>query len=304
MKNKWLIKYVLSTFIGVLMVVGIPLRMYSQVNVGGEPYSFKHELPKQIPVEVMPPIDINKLKAEDESDPNDGLPHRFGHSFKVGFNLKNSGNWTELDNGNRVWQLKIECPDARSINLTYDHFWLPKGAVLYIYSPDKSQTLGGFTMQNNKGQKADKRGFATSFIKDDQIILEYYEPANVKGEGVISINKIVHGYRQLGQNKDFGDAGDCQVNVNCIEGAHWQEEKRAIAIMVIDGDRECSGSLINNTCGNLDPLFLTADHCFGPSGHDAIGQNNGDDLMFLWDYEGEGCPNPDDEPDFLTTGMG
>lgn len=301
MKNKWLIKNTINVFVGILIIIATPLDMYSQLNTGGEPNSFKKQLAKQIPVKVMPSIEISKLKKEDESDAKDGLPYRFGYGFEVEFNLKNSGSWIELDNGDRIWRLTIECPDARSINLTYDHFWLPKGAVLYIYSPDKSQVLGGFTMQNNKGQKKDKRGFATSLIKDEQIILEYYEPVNVAGEGVISINKVVHGYRTLNQDKNFGDSGDCHVNINCAEGANWQEEKRAVAIMVIDGVRVCTGALINNTCGNFDPLFLTADHCIQPYDYDATYNENGDDLMFLWDYESTGCNNPSVEPSFLTT---
>ena len=227
-------------------------------------------------------------------------PTALEKSFEVNYHLNNSGVWTTLPNGDRVWQLIISAPAAKSMYLTYSEFWLPKGAVLYLYNQDRSQVIGGFTDANNKGSRQKPKGFATSFIQGDLTVLEYYEPAQARGRGIIKINQVIHAYRQLTNSRDFGDSGDCQVNINCPEGDDWQEEKRAVAILV-SGVRVCTGSLINNTCGNLDPLFLIADHCFDFSGHDAIDDPNGDDLMFLWDYESEECPNPDDEPDFFTT---
>ena len=300
MKPFFLIKHMLS-ILGMLLLFLSP-SLNAQINVGGQPYSFSNNIGNSPMIETMPPVNLTQLQREDELEDNNGRPYRFGYSFEVELNLENSGTWTELQNGDRIWRLMIDCPDAKSINLTYDKFWLPIGAIFYLYNPDKSQLLGGFTANNNKGDKIKPRGFATSFIRGSRIVLEYYEPVKAKGEGIISINKVVHGYRTINTStRDFGDSGNCQVNVNCQEGADWQNEKRAVAILVVDGDRVCSGSLLNNTCGDLEPLFLTADHCFLGSDHDAIDQPNGDDLMFLWDYEAIGCENPTTEPAFLTT---
>ena len=81
-----------------------------------------------------------------------------------------------------------------------------------------------FSNRNNKGSRESNRGFATGLIFSSVIILEYYEPRKVEGEGIISIAKVVHGYREIGV-ENFGDSGDCQVNINCSpEGNNWQNE--------------------------------------------------------------------------------
>ena len=307
MKNIF-IKSILSILCGIWIIS--PTSIQAQLNIGGEPYSFNKYLNGTYPTETMPPINLAQLQLEDEEGIASGLPalFRFGYSFKADLNLTNSGTWIELKNGDRIWRLLIECPGARSINLTYDWFWLPEGAVFYIYSPDKTKLLGGFTSKNNKGQKEDRRGFATSFIKNDQIVLEYYEPAKVSGEGVISINKVVHGYRTATtDSRGFGDSGPCQVNINCEEGDDWQDEKRAVALVVREGT-SFTGSLLNNTCQNFDPLFLLPNHgldiWWAGSNYpvyDAISNPNADEFMFLWDYEGPGCANPSNEPSYYTT---
>ncbi len=282
----------LSILAVLLFFCSIPL--HAQLNIGGEPYSFKNNLEDRLPEESMPPIDLVELEREDEIDESNGLPPRFGYGFDTELNLENSGDWTQLENGDRIWRLMIECSGASSINLTYDWFWIPEGAVFHIYSPDKLELLGGFTSHNNKGTKAERKGFATSFIKKDQIILEYYEPARVAGEGVISINKVVHGYRGITNNRVFGESGSCNVNINCPEASDYQDEKRAVALVVVNGVRWCTGALMANTCENYAPLFLTADHCFDVNGQDAITAPNDPTLLFLWNYESSSCSNGSD----------
>lgn len=73
-------------------------------------------------VKTLPGLDMSQLEQEDKKDEANGLPPRFGFPHKVNFNLRNSGVWTVLPNGDRIWQLSIRCPDALSINLLYDQF--------------------------------------------------------------------------------------------------------------------------------------------------------------------------------------
>src|SRR5690606_81401 len=144
---------------------------------------------------IMPKLDMARISEEDQKDIEDGLPPRFGFPHEVNFNLSNSGIWSSLPNGDRIWQLSIQCSDALSINLLYDKFWLPDGAKLFLYTSDKSHTIGAITSQNNKGTVEDLQGFATGLLYGESITLEYYVPKDVKEDGVISIAKVVHGYR-------------------------------------------------------------------------------------------------------------
>jgi len=62
----------------------------------------------------------------------------------------------------------------------------------------------------------------------------------------------------------IGASGHCQVSINCSEGNNWQNEKRAVAKIIISYDtiwRVCTGALINNTNNDFAPYFLTAAHC-------------------------------------------
>ena len=257
-------------------------------------------------IKTMPQIDLEKLRIEDEKDEKNGIPPRFGFPHKVDFNLENSGEWFDLPNGDKLWKLEIYCPTALSINLTYDKFWLPEGAKFFIYSSDKKHHIGAFTSNNNFGSKEDLRGFATGLIYGDRITLEYYLPKDVSEQGIISIAKIVQGYRFInvyGNSDDikkgedvfqigFGSSNSNQVNINCPEGSNWQKEKNAIALILVGGYRGGTGALINNTAGDYRPLFLMAAHSIFLSGNfDAMGVSNLDQWSFCWHYELPPNPN-------------
>ena len=91
-----------------------------QINIGGIPYSFDNQIKAKNIVKnkidkiVLPPIDRKKIQVEDEQDEANGIPPRFGYLFKVDLNLSNSGEWIELENGDRLWKLEIHCPSAKS----------------------------------------------------------------------------------------------------------------------------------------------------------------------------------------------
>lgn len=262
-------------------------------------------------------LDVEKIKEEDKTDSLRRLPPRFGIPHQVDFNQNNSGVWVELGNGDRVWLLEIECCGAKSINILFDDFYLPPSSTLHIYNKDSRQLLNRFTSINNRGTQEDNKGFCTGLIFDNHLILEYYEPCVVKNEGKISIDKIVHGYRfgtmlsffeENGKNSgsNFGESGDCNVNVNCPEGDSWQNEKTSVALVVVDGHRYCSGCLINNTKEDGTPYFLTANHCLGGWANsiplDAASNPYAPYWSFYWNYESPDCGNGLDFEPIMTSG--
>ncbi|MFN0216861.1 MAG: trypsin-like serine peptidase [Saprospiraceae bacterium] len=277
------------------------LSLKAQINIGGKPFSFGNNLAENTsaPVLEMPPVNRTEIDKEDQKDDQAGLPPRFGYPFQVELNLNNSGTWTTLDNGDRIWRLSISSPGALSINLTYDAFWLPPGASYYIYDQSRSKVIGGFTSQNNNSPKGQSIGFATGFVFSDQITLEYYEPRAVTGEGEIGIDQVVHGYRKLvspHSPDDFGTSGNCNVNINCSpEGDIWQDIKHSVAMIIVNGIRWCTGSLLNTTVGDFKPYFLTADHCLTGT-LDAATDPMAGNWMFVWEYESTGCDNGMTEP--------
>jgi len=230
------------------------------LSEGGEPYSLgKSSLNKDIPVFSTPSIDLNRVRLEDEvNDKDSAIPYRFGIEHKVAITMKNAGKWETLANGDRLWRMSIQAPDAKSINLVYNDFYLPIGSQLYLNNEGYEQILGAFTSKNNKKD----RSFATALVYGEKTYIEYYEPSTVIGQGRIAINMVVHGYRSIfdKSNAQLGNSGNCNIDTECPEGDLWRDEIKA-AGKTIAGGGLCSGTLVGNVTGDQTPYFLTANHC-------------------------------------------
>lgn len=279
----------------------------AQLSTNEKPISFGRASEMQVkqisanPVVTMPLLDMAKIEKEDREDEEYDMPPRFGYRHKVNYNLTNSGTWYELPNGDRLWQLDVVCPNALSVNFCYDMFWIPEGGKFFVYSKDKKYSIGAFTSRNNKGSRENIRGFATGIVLGDDVMLEYYQPRDVSADAIISIEYVVHGYREIPLlRKGFGEAGNCMVNINCEEGENWQYEKNAIAMILANGNRCCTGSLINTTNLSQTPFFLTANHFIKKHG-DAVNDSILDYFTFWWNYEMPGCVNDSIEPTYYST---
>ncbi len=261
---------------------------FAQLSQGGKPISFeKHfNLTTTIKFESMPVVDVAALKAEDNINDQNKGPFRFGFNHYVNFNLNNSGTFSTLSNGDRLWQLGIRSTDALSMNLAFDDFYIPVGAKLFIYSADKSFVIGAFTSKNNDASKM----FATDLLPGDAIVIEYYEPAAVIGQGRLNLFRVTHGYRGVLEfaQKSFGTSGNCEVNMNCPLGANWQNEKRGVVCLVVGGSEFCTGSLVNDVPMDGKPYVLTANHCST--------SNDWATWVFRFNWEAPGCGNPASSP--------
>ena len=251
----------------------------AQISRGGTPRSFSQKI-SYTSVPVMQPgrIDLEKLRQEDEQRRQMGkeFDRRFGHNFFVNWNTANSGRWIDYPNGDRLWQLRISCPEATSINLTFSRYHLPAGADLFIIG--KKNHIGAFTRMNN--QEDEKLG--TGLLGGDEVLVEYFEPAAVRGQGKLEIGRVTHGYRNPFSTLGWGASQSCEVNANCPEGLPWEKEKRSVA-KIIDGGDLCSGALVNNVLMDGTPYFLTANHCFNA---------NVTTWVFAFNWEAPGCATP------------
>lgn len=278
---------------------------YAQLSTNESPISFSMgskliETKRSMTAITMPELNMSEIEKEDAEDEEDDNPPRFGFLHKVNYDLENSGIWYELPNGDKLWQLNVICPGALSINFCFDRFWLPEGGKFFIYSKDRKHSIGAFTNKNNKGDRDNIRGFATGLVYGNDVIIEYYQPKNVTSDAIISIEYVVHGYRYINIGSKMAQSGSCMVNINCEEGQDWQNEKYAIGMVIVNGNRVCTGSLINTTNLSQKPYFLTANHCISNYG-DAVGNSNLDYFSFCWNYEEPGCSNVFTNPEYLTT---
>ena len=269
-------------------ILGFSLKGFSQISQGGVPLSFQNTqfITGQVPIKVMTAVDVQQLLAQDSAnDLNKDIPWRFGWNIYVSYDLTTSGVWDVLPNGGRLWRLGIKCPGALSINLTFDDYHLPPGATFFEYNADRTQVIGAFTDFNNR----DDSVFATTLVKGEEIIMEYYEPKGTAFQGRVHLNRVTHGYRDaFTYVKGFGGSGSCNNNVHCPRADGWQNQVRSACMLVSGGSGFCSGALVNNTSQDGTPYILTANHCY----------SSPNTWIFWFNWESPTCQNPPSSPPY------
>lgn len=281
----------MKTCISLLFIIFTTYFSFSQIQGGGGELQSKKNQLSQLNIEtaVFQKPNIKQLQIEDEiNDVEQTGPWRFGYNNETSLTLQNSGSWFQLDNGGMIWLLTIECIEANTINLTFEHTEIPKGNELYVYNEDKSFILGKFTEDHlYEGQ------LGTELIPGSSITVEYYvAPENKSNIGQVEIATVTHGYRTASEfiEKAFGGSGSCNININCPEAISYSDQKRGVVMLVSGSNGFCSGSLINNTAYDGKPYVLTANHCY----------SSPTSWVFRFNWESADCTNPGTSPSFTS----
>ncbi len=171
------------------------------------------------------------------------------------------GVWTEQE-GFRVWRAHVISPDAVSVGLIFDAYHLVDGVKLLVYDPVKAQVKGAYTSLNNKRSGI----FAIGHIPGGEAIIELQVPMQLEYYGELSLGSLSHAFLPVAikgtQDGRYGRSQDCEIDINCTEGADWQLEKKSVVrIQNLKNSQYCTGVLLNNTTYDGDPLILTAQHC-------------------------------------------
>ncbi|MGA7306172.1 MAG: T9SS type A sorting domain-containing protein [Rhodothermales bacterium] len=297
-----------SGIITVALVALFSFAAPAQVSHGGNPYSFLFKVSQKVDAITMAPVNNTQEIARDRDEREQALRTgrrylpRSAKAIDVDFGLSNSGVWSDLVDGGRLWRLRIKSPGATAVNFIFDQFYLPDGATLFIYNQEHGQVIGAFTSENNKPY----RRFSTMPVKGDDVTLEYFEPALQRGRGVIHLANVVHRYRDwstarletagktLGEDDyGYGQSAACEVDINCSAGSSWQTEKKAVAMTLVDATtRDCTGVLLNSSGQDWTPYFLTAFHCADDNEDDELSGSEisaAEDWLFWFGYENTTC---------------
>ena len=254
-----------------LFAILLYMSTIAQISHGGQPHDWNSKAAITPDLIAMPAVDLKKMAREDSLlDQHEDIPYRFGANIPVDIDINNSGIWSTLENGDRVWRVGIKAKGALSINFVFDQYYVPEGGEIFVYDTHKKQLLGSFTNENTSQENS----LGVGFIFSDEIIISYHEPAAVAGQGYLHINNVTHGYRNafigiegLEKAGPFGSSGACNINVNCPEGLPYGIQKRSVALIVVNNNGHCSGALVNTTAQDETPYFLTANHCLGNVGN-------------------------------------
>ena len=207
------------------------------------------------------------------------------------------GEWSTLDNGDRVWRIQLLCKNAKGMALMLKNVSLPFGATMQLYSADGKHILPSFSQTdvNPKGNMLIGPAIGNN------IVLEYVEPKNVKEQAKFDLFRIQRLYKDYmpltntSPERAFGDAWECQVNLNCDNTGNFDDVERSVARIMMtmeEGMVYCSGALMNNTAQDMTPYMLTAFHCaseFTPLY---------DFYRFDFNFNSPFCNNPAQEPPY------
>jgi len=273
----------------IILTVLIHQQSNAQISQGGKPLAFSDSLKSvsEIPFVNMPYVNNMVMEASESYTWDKSGPFKFGKKTDVQFSIENSGEWQTLSSGDRIWNMGIRSKGAYSINLIFSEFKVPIGARVFIYNSDKTHFIGGFDFSNNKAHGK----LATTLVRGDEIIIEYFEPKEVQGKGKLTIGSVTHAYKDvLTKNEDvfkgYGFADECTININCQQGDEWQTQSRSVVMLLVNESSTsgfCSGTLINNVNGDGTPFILTAEHC--------IGNRDISTTVSLFNYESPICSN-------------
>jgi hypothetical protein len=146
---------------------------------------------------IVPTLDSIQIRKKDsiygKRFPKELRVEPDAYGIPVHFTLENSGEWQTLEDGSKLWRLKIKLPGAYSIDVVYDKFWLPEGTIFYAYSNETKE----YYVHKHKEylSKENPSGYASGFLHGETAVLEYYQPAWVQDTAIISVSMLGYGYK-------------------------------------------------------------------------------------------------------------
>jgi hypothetical protein len=264
---------------------------------------------------VVPRVDVAALLEEDgrvrEEDGRvreEPTPFRVAYPTPLRIGPDDAGTWELLPDGGRIWRVRIRSPGALFLSFKFAELALPEGAELHFVSVDREYYDGPYSRRHVPPSAR----FGSPMIPGDSALIELSLPPHADAR--LRVESVSHGYRDAmgmgafplreGAEAPSREAGappaalgpggpfSCQRDINCPEGAPYQDVKRAVA-EGYDGTYICSGQLLNNVRQDNRYLYLTAEHCEW--------WLDASTMVFYWNYENSGC-GTNDAPLTFSTG--
>ena len=198
---------------------GLPIGLQKVRTTGVAPFQYAPS------VYVIGKPNIVAAKNEDSANDSKGA-YRVGLNVPVSITMNNSGSWTLLPDGTKVWRLIISGKDALALGLYFQEaVQIPAGGKLFAYNENGLQVLGAYSSSTDDFQ-------AMEMVQGEKLYLEYSAPAWVQDLPVFTISEVVYFYRGVEEHVDafikdeivHEKAGTCEVDVACSEGNNWANQ--------------------------------------------------------------------------------
>ncbi|RLA00656.1 MAG: hypothetical protein DRQ47_09220, partial [Gammaproteobacteria bacterium] len=225
-------------------------------------------------------LDEAKMKSSTIGNKIVLRPLQIAQTNVVNKSIQQFGQWQTIQ-GESVWRLQISAKDALHLNLGFRKFHLPQSAVLFILDGRTGGVLEHYTALDNKFHGE----LWTALLKTNKIALEINLSASERDLLKFELVQIGQGFKAIEAMEYDTKSGSCNIDVVCPEGDDWRNEIRSVARYTISdgsGTYLCTGTLLNNTNQDLEPLFITAAHCL-------VSETTAPSMVFYWNYQTSVC---------------
>ncbi|MDW3651631.1 MAG: proprotein convertase P-domain-containing protein [Bacteroidia bacterium] len=232
-------------------------------------------------------MDNKALMQEEMERRAPGRAPKFAKTVYSNIKPSTHGNWEVLPNGNSLWRMRISSAGAKSLNLGFTSYQMPKGGSMILYTPDKKEILGPFTPSDNE----DHAQLWTPVLKGEELVIEVQIPQAQKSNLQLTLNSINHDF--LGFSTLL--SGSCNIDVICgaADGLgiidRYRDIIQSVGVYGFNGSTFCTGFLVNNTAQDCRPFFMTADHC-------GVTAGNAPSMVVYWNFQNSTCRTPGSGP--------
>jgi hypothetical protein len=265
---------------------------YATVNSYAQntrPWSSQFILPELKAILSFPePIEkIEQALNKEKNNPSALKAWVYAVNIETSLNPQTSGQWDTIPETGYVWRVGIFAENALSLNLFIEKYRMASGMALYTYNTEN--TAGPYDARNNGNRGV----LPVQSLPGDMLIIEWNIPLNAVQRNYFTIASIGYGFRDIadyGKRVPSASAEDCNVDVNCRTGNHWQREIRSVVKLQIMTKKEtllCTGTLVNQAvdADHKKPYVLTANHCVSTD-------EQAQATTFIFRYEKPYCDDP------------
>ena len=244
-----------------ILIVG---SAFGQISHGGTPASFAypHLISSKNIIDIN--VDTQKINDSRESDCKEGCSKQIGVFVEEIISLYNSSKWEELPDGSVLFSVAFRLEDAQAVGISFSQLNIPENGKLFVYNPSFQNVYGHFNQSNILPDGS----FSIQPVNGNTIYLEF----NCEKENAKELNFVIDGFSYFFETDFFNntkemlydESGDCQVNINCPEGASIRQSANAVVKIITygtSGYRLCTGTVVNNTRHDRTPYVLSAWHC-------------------------------------------
>ena len=169
------------------------------------------------------------------------------------------------------------------MNLAFSKFQLCNGSKIELLSSSKKPFGPVFTSSENN----EDFELWTHVVPGDEIWIRMHCLTAQKDQicKSIEVGQVNVGHQPFSMFHGSGGTPtteDCHIDVRCEISEGWEREIPSVAKYTIEGTSLCSGAMINNELHDLDPLFISAEHC----GVDTINDRS---VVTYWNFENSYC---------------